>query len=81
MTWQLLLAVLVLAFLVSHLARRQREFFAVSRADPISMRVDGARRLRKKTRTALDAATATLQRPLRHPAQLESVFVPPLAIR
>ncbi len=81
MTWELLLAVLGLAILVSHLARRQREFFAVARAAPISMRIDGARRLRRKTRTALDAATAMLRRPLRHPAQLESVLVRPLTIR
>jgi hypothetical protein len=81
MTWQLLLAVLLLAFLVSRLARRQREFFAVSRAAPISMRIDGSRRLRKKTRTALDAATAMLQRPMHHPAQLESVLVRPLVTR
>jgi hypothetical protein len=60
MTWELL-AVLVLVFLVTHLARRQRKFFAVSRADPISIRVDGSRRLGKKTRAALEAATAMLR--------------------
>ena len=74
MTWELLLAVLALACLVSHLARRQREFFALSRAAPISMRVEGSRRLRKKTRVALESATAVLRRPLRRPAQLDSVY-------
>jgi hypothetical protein len=61
MTW-VVLAGFVLVFVVPSLARRRDRFFNISRPAPtVSMGVEGSRKLGKKTRAALDAATAMLR--------------------
>ena len=61
MTWALL-ALLVLVFAVSRLARHRRDLVSVSRFDPIpTVRVGVSRNQSGKKRAALDAATAVLR--------------------
>ncbi len=62
MTPWLVLAVFVLIFLVLSVARRRSGFLPASRPAPFAMTgVEGSRKLGKKTRAALDAATTMLR--------------------
>jgi hypothetical protein len=60
MTW-VLVAVVVILFLVLGFAGWRGEFIPWHPASPSATGVEGARRLGKKTRAALDAATTMLR--------------------
>ena len=60
MDW-VVLVTFVLVFVVTCLARRRDWFFPASSSAPTAMGVEGFRRLGKKTRAALTAATTMLR--------------------
>jgi hypothetical protein len=60
MDWVVLVA-FVLVFVTSCLVRRRHRFFPASRSAPTPMGVEGFRKLGKKTRAALTAATTMLR--------------------